>query len=149
MITLQDIYMNGNGAPIPGAVDVLYELLSERPPHANISHSGMPEFAKHEAFVKSKPYRQWFLILNEYGQRVGAAYLTSQNEIGISILKRYQRQGYALQALTEIRKIPPLLPIIGKRSKNYIAHVAPQNEASHALFTRAGGKPIQVTYVLE
>jgi RimJ/RimL family protein N-acetyltransferase len=148
MITLLDVYQNGKGNPIPGAVEVLYELLRERPREANISHSETPPFNQHELFVRSKPYRSWFLVLNDYQQRVGAVSLTRNNEIGIGILKKYQRQGYALQALEAVRKFPPLPRVPGQRNGHYLANVAPQNEPSHALFTKAGGRPIQVTYEL-
>src|SRR3989304_6456309 len=76
MITLLDVYQNGKGNPIPGAVEVLYELLRERPPEANISHHQVPTFSQHELYVRSKPYRSWFLVLNDYQQRVGAVSLT-------------------------------------------------------------------------
>jgi len=98
--------------------------------------------------VRSKPYRAWFLVLNEYEQRVGSVSLTRNNEIGIAILKKYQRMGYALQAIEAARKFPPLPKIAGQRNGHYVANVAPQNEPSHALFTKAGGRPIQVTYEL-
>lgn len=148
MITLLNIYTE-QGAPLPGTVEVLYELLRERPSEANISHKTLPTYEQHERFVKGKPYHRWMLILNDYGQRVGAISVSQHNEIGIAILKRYQRQGYALQALQELRKIPPLLGLPGKRNPNYVANVAPRNEASHQLFTKAGGRPICVTYLLE
>ena len=146
MITLLDVYQNGKGNPIPGAAEVLFELLRERPREANISHKELPSYAQHELFVRSKPYRAWFLVLNEYEQRVGAVSLTRNNEIGIAILKKYHRQGYALQAIEAVLKFPPLLGLPGQRNAHYVANVAPGNEASHQLFTKAGWHPIQVTY---
>jgi len=148
VITLLDVYQNGKGDPIPGATEVLYELLAERPKEANISHSTMPTYAQHELFVRSKPYRAWFLVLNDYGQKVGCVSLTRNNEIGIAILKKYQRQGHALEAISAVTKLPPLPAVPGQRNGHYVANVAPANEASHQLFTKAGGRPIQVTYEL-
>jgi len=148
MITLQSVYHNGKGDPRPGATEILFELLAERPKEANISHTTMPSYAQHELFVRSKPYRAWFLVLNDYGQKVGAASLTNNNEIGIAILKRYQRQGYALEAIQVVVKFPPLPGVPSQRNAHYVANVAPHNEASHQLFTKAGWRPIQVTYEL-
>ena len=146
MITLLSVY-KGKGVQ-PGAVDLLYELLEERPAKANISHCEKPSHEKHEAFVMSRPYRAWYLVLNDDLQRVGAVYLTKQNEIGVAILKRYHRLGYALQALNKVRKISPLPGIPGQRNARYVAHVAANNEASKFLFAKAGGRLLSVTYVL-
>lgn len=145
MTTLLDVY-NSEGQPIPGAVELLYDILRERPAEANISHKELPSFEDHDRYVRSRPYRTWLLVLNDYQQRVGAVYLSNLNEIGIAILKKYQRMGYAQQALDELRKIPPLPAVPGQRNGHYLANVAPRNEASHALFTKAGARPIQVTY---
>lgn len=148
MITLLDVYHGPKQRPTPGAVELLYDLLLERPAHANISHKEMPTHAQHEAFVKSRPYRHWFFVLNDYSQRVGALYLTKNNELGIFIFKKYQRQGYALEAIREAVKIPPILGLPSTRNSHYLANVAPQNEASHQLFTKLGARAIQVTYEL-
>ena len=50
------------------AVEVLYELLAERPVKSWISHRQMPTRAEHETFVASKPYATWYLIAVEEDQ---------------------------------------------------------------------------------
>ena len=146
MITLESVYKD---KPIAlGVVEFLFELLMERPAKANISHVQPPSYEQHERFVRSRPYRDWFLIVNEESYFVGSVYLTNQNEIGIAVHTQFQHRGYAIQALHMARKIPPLPGIPGRRSSSYVAHVAANNEESHALFTKAGGRLLSMTYVL-
>ena len=145
MIALVSVY-KGKGTH-PDAVDLLYELLRERPTKANISHAELPSYEQHEKYVLSRPYRAWYMIKTNEAF-VGAIYLTKHNEIGIAILNQYQRLGYALQALDRIRKITPLPGIPGHRNSRYVAHVAANNEESKALFIKAGGRLLSLTYVL-
>lgn len=149
MITLTSVYKGRirDKETHPRAVELLYELLMERPAKANISHCALPSYEQHEKFVKSRPYYSWDLI-RDGDSFVGAIYRTNLNEIGVAILKRFQRHGYALQALKMMRNIRPLPGIPGYRSARYVAHVAANNEESHALFTKAGGRLLSMTYVL-
>lgn len=127
----------------------LYRLLDERPPEASISHHGMPTMEEHRQFILSRPYRCWYIVQNGTGLWVGAVYATRQNEVGIAILREFQRQGYARAALRALMdEHSPLPTIPGKRAGRYIAHVAPENLPSHALFREIGGRLIQHTYEL-
>ena len=65
----------------------LYELLKQRDPRANISHKKMPSFKQHENFIRSKPYSKWYIIQSSKND-VGSIYLSKNNEIGISLLKK-------------------------------------------------------------
>ena len=51
----------------PEQIKSLYELLARRT--HNISHKEMPTFEQHCDFVKSDPYRVWFLIYLSRGSR--------------------------------------------------------------------------------
>ena len=146
MIRLVDVYHGGKVAR--GAVEFLYELLKERPPEANISHAEMPTLEKHRGFVVRRPYRAWYIIENEEGERVGSVYATERNEVGIFISLAFQRRGYALEALQALLKLPPLPPVPAVRTERYVAHVAAGNEPSKALFEKLGGKQKSVTYEL-
>jgi RimJ/RimL family protein N-acetyltransferase len=117
----------------------LYDLLAERPTKANISHRKMPTFAEHKAFIASKPYAHWYII-EFHGHRIGATYLTAQNEIGIGVLKRHQGKAYAQQAIAELMKQHP--------QPRYLANIAPGNDISHKLFRQLGFSHIQNTYEL-
>lgn len=147
MIELKNVYTPTGKAPAEH-IEFLYQLLMERPAEANISHQAMPSFAEHANFVRSRPYREWFLIC-ESDAFVGAIYVTWNNEIGVFVLKKARRLGYAVFAVNYIRlNLSPMPPVPSARSGNFVAHVAPGNTASKALFERLGGKLIQVTYQL-
>lgn len=142
MINLKDVYSYYGTA----ASGVLWNLLAERPAKANISHTRMPTLAEHEAFIESKPYRAWFLINAPTGP-VGAIYATRRNEIGIAILRRYQRLGYARRAIMRfVVDLPPLPAIPAERTGYYVANVSPENEGSHALFEGLGCTIASLTY---
>lgn len=146
MIRLLDVYQGGKVAA--GAIDFLFLLLQERPSVANISHREMPSIEQHRQFVHRRPYWRWYLVENAE-ERVGSVYISHQNEIGIAIAQAHQRKGYARAALEELlRTHQPLDPVPSARRGAFVAHVAPGNDASHALFEGLGGKLIQVTYEL-
>lgn len=172
MIRLVNVYQGTSVAP--GAVEFLYQLLAERPAEANISHRQMPTIEQHRAFVSRRPYRAWLLVevysgakgdgvtddtaaiqaeiqaaATGHGRRVGAVYLTHRNEVGVFILKASRRCGHALNALEElVRAFDPLPAQASDRQPYFVAHVAPGNQASKALFEKLGARLIQMTYEL-
>lgn len=136
------------------AVVFLYKLLEERDPIANISHKTMPSREEHRAFVESKPYAGWWLIVwsksvrvdgrwveNYFADPVGACYITKMGEIGIQIARGHQRKGYARTALNTLIEM--------HKGRRLLANVAPGNEPSQKLFEGFGFKLIQHTYELE
>lgn len=130
----------------PDASGILYELLIERPESSFVSHEKMPKRDEHEGFVRSHPFRFWYLIEADDAY-VGAIEVTDRNEIGVSVLSRYQRMGYATGALTlflETHK--PLKPLPAIRNKHWLANIAPGNEASKAFFAKFRFAPIQETW---
>ena len=140
----------------PRAVSVLYELLAERPRDNWISHERMPTLEEHKAFVRSRPFRLWLLIvpddlidLNHYPVAVGAIEANDRNEMGVSILKRHQRKGYARAALTMfVKHYDPLPAIPAVRNDHWLANIAARNEGSKAFFRKMGFQPLQETYIL-
>lgn len=146
-IQLIDVYEGGHAAE--DKVRFLYELLRERPREANISHSELPAFHVHRHFVRERPYRAWYIVANEAGRFVGCVYATMMNEVGIFILRAHQRRGYARAAVVALReRLEPLASAESLRRGRWLAHVAPDNQASHALFRALGAQVIQVTYLL-
>jgi len=132
----------------PGGPEFLYELMKERPPESAIAHRKPPSFEEHRAFMALKPYRAWCLVEAE-GRRVGAVTLTPNNEVGVFILREFQRKGYARAALQALMLAYPPLPAIPTvRPGHFFANVNPANAASVALFTSLGGRHIANTYEL-
>lgn len=134
-----------------GHITLLYKLLEERDGNINISHQDLPTMQKHRKFVASHPFRVWYMIEGSgTGMEtvcIGAIYITHHNEIGIGILKQYQRQGWGgstIRAVMEKHKPLPAIP--GIRSGNWLANINPENEHSIKMFTRLGAELRQVTY---
>lgn len=122
----------------PDAVEVLWDLLVERPAYANISHNAKMDRNRHVAFVTAHPYREWCLIMVD-NKWVGSVYITHQNELGIFILKAHHRKGYARQAIDMMMQRHP--------RDYYLANVAPGNHPSHRLWESFENHAIcQITY---
>ncbi len=131
----------------PHAPSFLYELLSERPRDTWISHKELPTPAEHEAFVANHPFRYWYLIEDE-GIYIGAIEVTDRNEIGVSLLKRYQRRGMGKKALEQFLSWhQPLPPIPAVRNARWLANIATRNIGSKLFFKGMGFFPIQETWV--
>lgn len=120
----------------PDRALVLYQLLQERDPVANISHKEMPSFDEHVRFVESKPYAAWYFIEDE--KTVGACYLSKQDEIGVFVFKAHQGKRYGPWAIDAI--------MLKHGKRRYLANVSPPNVKSAEIFRNLGFKPIQVTF---
>lgn len=129
-MTLVDVYSTEDTA------FVLWELLKERTPEQSISHEEMPTWDEHVAYIAKRPVEHWYLIGNE-DQWVGSVYLSRRREIGVSIFRVHQRQGYGKFAVEEIMRLHP---------GTFYANVAPMNHGSHEFFIGLGAKMIQYTY---
>src|SRR5690242_7180905 len=116
-IRLVDVYQ------APEAAELLYRLMQERPAESTIAHRRTPSMEEHRAFMASKPYRAWCLV-QAGGRHVGAVTLTPNNEVGVFILKEFQRKGYARAALQELlRAYQPLPAIAAVRPGYFVANV--------------------------
>ena len=141
-IRLVDVYQ------APEAADLLYRLMQERPAESAIAHRRTPTPEEHRAFMAAKPYRAWCLV-QAGGRYVGAVTLRPDNEVGVFILREFQRRGYARAALLELmRAYQPLPAIPAARPGHFVANVNPANAASIALFVSLGGRHIANTYQL-
>lgn len=116
----------------------LYELLQERELDTNIIQKKMPTYEKHIKFVKSKPYRKWYIIL-EGIKKVGTIYLAKNNDIGIFITKKNQKRNVGSIALNMFLE--------KNLKKKYHAKINPKNKKSIKFFQKNKFKPIE--YVLE
>lgn len=132
----------------PRIVAFLYELLSERPVEARISHERMPTPQEHQGFVANHPFVWWYLI-EANGEWVGALEANNRNELGVSILKKWQRLGYAREALKLfVNTHPPMPPIPASRNGRWLANIGHKNHEAKVFFDKCGFRPLQETWVL-
>lgn len=120
----------------PDAKGYLWDLLLERKPHQNISHSEMPSWVDHCKFVDSEPYDGWWLI-DDGGIIRGSVYFTEQREVGINIFEKYEGMGYREDALKFIEDHYGL-PIH--------ANISVRNAQLMAFFVERGYEFLQVTF---
>lgn len=130
---------------LAGGITFLYELMQERDPEINISHSTLPTFEEHTEFVRSRPYRLWYII--SHGPIwVGCISATDRNEIGIVLRKDYRGKGIgpdAIKMLIDTHEPLPAEPSI--RSGSWLANIAPSNTHSRRVFEKLGFEIIQHT----
>ena len=127
----------------------LYRLFAERGEDSWISTAKFPTYEEHFAFVERHPYRDWWVIYVD-SKPVGSIYLGKDNSVGVVIAKDHRRSGYAKQAIERVlRDNDPLPAIKSVRAGHFIANIKEGNQASEALFTACGFKPIQRTWGLK
>lgn len=122
----------------PGADDILYRLLEERDHYVNISHRKMPSWDEHIAFMRSRPYREWFIIVDGHDTSVGAIYLSRQNEIGVFVFDGFRGQGNGSWAVRTM--------IERHAEERLLANIAPLNSRSMRMFEGLGFRLCQLTY---
>ena len=120
------------------APELLYELLLQRRPEANISHRSMPTYQAHLDFIASRPYQAWYIIEAD-GEFVGSVYLSKAREVGLFLFSQHQRKGYGRTVIEELLKLHP---------GRLLANIAPRNVTSQEFFRDLGFVLIQVTYEL-
>ena len=118
----------------------LYGLLKERESNVNISHKKMPTYVQHIKFIESRPYSKWYII-RLGNQKIGSAYLSKQDEIGIFITKNMHAKKIGTIALNILIK--------KNRRKRYLANINPKNKKSISFFKKNGFELIQHTFELE
>lgn len=135
-----------------------FRILQERPLEHGISHTRMPNWREHLAFMHQhpRPFRFWFLIFTEdimdpmLPERVvGTIECLPTNEFGVHILKRFQGLGYGERAVRQfIQSYPPLPALPAIRNGRWLANVAPANKRAAEFFQKLGFNKIQETYAL-
>jgi RimJ/RimL family protein N-acetyltransferase len=116
----------------------LFDLLKERDPIFNISHKKMPTYHEHVRFVLSKPYTKWYVVY--YNKtKIGSAYLSKQNEIGIHIKRNFSLEIWQKVLDLIIKKNP---------RKRYLANINPHNKKTINFYKKNGFRLIQYTFEL-
>lgn len=115
----------------------LYDLLKNKDPNANISHKKMPSYDEHVEFVMSKPYTNWYIIEYEK-KKVGAIYLSKQDEIGISVSNDYEYDQIVKPALKLLMKL--------NQRKRYLANTSPKDVRSQEFLLKNGFIGLEYVY---
>lgn len=142
-----------NPYKVPEARDILWDVLVERSTdddeHVNISHRKLPSREDHEKLIDQHPWYKLF-VLGYRDKYVGMVNITSFNEIGIFLLRRYQGQGLGELALRLVlARCTPLPAKPSVRVGYFLANINPENERSIHLFEKLGFRHISNTYSLE
>ncbi len=112
--------------PTNQQIVVLYDLLKNR--SFNISHNSMPNMDQHDSFVRSHPYRGWWLIYDAHNNsNVGSVYVSFDNSVGINM--DINKIEFSAEYFTKILKkeINPLPPEPSKRFGDFFYNVSPKN----------------------
>ena len=118
----------------------LHDLLSQRHSIVNISHKRMPTWEEHVKFIKSKPYSKWYIIYNKTEQ-IGSIYLSKQNEIGIHLLKKYEKESTHIESIKKLMLLNPKI--------KFRVNISPKNKNYILFFKKLGFEMIQHTYELD
>ena len=113
----------------------LYEMLKERTPEESISHKEMPTMNEHTKFVKSNPYKMWFIIESNFIS-MGNCYISKRNEMGVFILTEFRRNGFGTDAIK----------YLCTKVAHPFANVNPNNTKAIEMLSKLGFKHIQNTY---
>lgn len=105
----------------------------------------MPSYAQHARFVRSKPYRYWYLIKAD-GAFVGDIHVTHLNEIGVFLFPHFRHAGYGSDALRLfMQRHRPLGAVPAKRVPAWLANVSPANTLAKSFFKKHGFSTVQET----
>lgn len=148
MVRLIEVY--DNKGIRAGALEFLYELMKERDPEINISHSTLPTFEQHRQFVTRRPFRFWYLIERaqlgaEPPAWLGYISATHRNEIGIVLRRQYRGNHFGPEAVGLLVRAHRPLPA---EPSSWLANIAPANAHSRHMFEKLGFTKIQETLAL-
>ncbi len=130
---------------LQGHIESLYELLKKK--EHNISHESTPKYYDHINFVRSHPYRKWYLI-EHLSNVVGSVYLTNDNVIGINLPSKGCQDYIELINLI-LASHKPLRPINSVRSKYFLINTNPNNLNLISALKSLNMHHIQNTYALK
>ena len=125
-------------------IENLYQLLMDR--NFSISHKNLPSYSDHEKFVKSAPYRFWYLV--GYSDKlVGSFYLKWDNSIGINLNETDKNLvnkiiSYVKASLQPMPEVPSFTP-------NYFyLNVSANNQNLIDIIEELGEERLRVSYKL-
>jgi hypothetical protein len=123
-------------------IDVLYVLLRERT--FGISHFVLPTPEDHREFVRSHPYRFWYIV-EWKGVPVGSVYFHFDNSLGINVPNATPEAiGEVLKKALSTHR--PLKAVKSVRSSDFHVNVSPRDEALKHALINLGWTPLQISF---
>lgn len=132
--------------PTEAQVTLLHELLMRRT--HSISHGEVPHIDRHREFVKSHPYRAWYLV-SVGGEVVGTFYVSHENTVGVNIGEQDLVAVLERIVAHVAGNYSPLPGIPSVRSPVFLINVPPDNLPLQKALERLDKKILQITYSLE
>ncbi len=139
MIHLEEII------PSDEQVQTLYRLLEAR--KHRISHTTLPSYEEHEAFVRDHPYRVWLLVRNA-DSYIGSVYVHTDNTVGINLLDERVADCFDVVLDQVLEVYDPLPAVKSVRHGSFAINVAPANRALISALETRGYPVAQVTYLV-
>jgi len=93
----------------------------------------MPTYGEHLRFIKNHTYKKYYIVYKDK-IRIGRVYITDKDEIGISLLKKYNR---LKKILFKNFSFHPFVKFV---------NVSPKNKLDQKILKGLGYKIIQHTY---
>ncbi|MBO8217655.1 GNAT family N-acetyltransferase [Prochlorococcus marinus] len=127
-----------------GLSEELYKLLQTR--KFSISHKNLPSFNEHKKFVKSIPYKDWYLIYQN-SVAIGTFYIQNDNSIGLNL------NNPSLRIVKNISKyirtnFDPNPPEPSKVAPYFFINIAESNKRMLNILKVIGCEPLQVSFRL-
>lgn len=130
-------------------IQFLWKLLVNRPEEERISSNKEVTYIEHEQFATNHPYRSW-LILENHGLPIGAAYTTFNNEISIKLIPTvFSNELFRASLDYVLRQQRPLPAKPSVRPNNYVINVNPKDERTIEALRDMNQKVIQLTFSLQ
>jgi hypothetical protein len=133
-----------NVKPSEEQIEKLFELLEGRLHRISYKETS---YREHEGFVKSHPYRDWFLI-KVSGNYVGSFYVSKENTIGINVSDEhtYFVVSPIINFVNKNFKPLPLIPSV--RGDRFAINIPPSSTHLARALEAIDAKIAQVTYFL-
>lgn len=139
MIHLEEII------PSDEQVQILYRLLESR--KHPISHTILPSYEDHEAFVRDHPYRAWLLV-RDADNYIGSVYVHTDNTIGVNLEGERVADCFDEVLDQVLEAYDPLPAVKSVRHGSFAINVAPTNRALISALETRGCAVAQVTYLV-
>lgn len=118
-------------------IEFLYKLLKHRSRSHNISHKKMPSLREHIKFVNSKPYKKWYVILNDK-QKIGSIYISKNDEVAIHLKNNICKEKFFILALKQLIKFDS--------NEFFYFNTNPNNKGLNNFFKKNNFTLLQLTY---